>query len=523
MAAEIFADVCIVGAGITGVLIAKKLSEYTHATVIVVDAGDWVDPGESRAEKASRFFQYGENPYPGDVIEEYIVPGAIHQTMAIGGRATHWPGITPRYAPQDFKNASIYGEGEDWPIDYESLEPYYCQAEWEIGVSGDPEHGIGFRSRPYPMPPFPLGFNRASIKSWFKSRGIQTWISPTARNSEPYDGRPQCAGCDSCFVCPIGARYSPDVTLARLVTAGRVSVRARTFVQRLEADSRTGRIRRVFARDRVSGDELSISANRFVLATSTHWTPYLLLNSANSKFPQGLANTSGHVGRYITGHYRATATTPFAGDLYPGIAAMHPLFTDQFMGDPSPVSGVRFGLQVQPLLRKPVLKAASGKALLGDEILENLRATPIELSFSALVEVFPSRNSRVTIDWAGRRGKFGEPLPRVKFEPHEKSAKLLRNGEFVFSELKQAVPELVAEHKIIRKAYHVSGGCRMGADPARSVCDAHGRTHDHENLFIAGAPLCVSGGATNSTLTFCALALRTAEALVKEIGDVRVS
>ena len=510
-------DVCIIGSGITGTLVAQKIARETNASVLVVEAGRSVDAGKQRAYRSSRFRNYEENPFPGDVIPSHLVKGAPSQTMAVGGRATHWGGQTPRYAPEDFTTRVVHGVGANWPISYNDLEPFYTEAEWMIGVSGHSEKGAE-RSRPYPMAPLPLGFNRKSIMHWLDGLGLETWQAPSAINSVAYDGRSQCVGCNVCNACPQGARYSPDSTLGRLLDGQQVHLLSNTFVRRLETNGSGSRILQATGRNLVTGESISIRAGTFVLATSTHWTPYLLLASANSKFPRGLANRSGLVGRYVAGHYFAAASAPFPEMLYPHRAMRHALFTDRFMREPARSPGVRFGLYIMPQLTDPRFETREGKPLLGDEILKDWRkrATP-RVVFRAWVEVLSSRESRVTLD-PKRRTPDGDPLPRIDFVPHRYSENLLKGPDSVFADLGQFVAGLKPVRIERTASGHMSGGCRMGTNPATSVCDSFGRCHDHENLFLAGAPVCVTGGACHSTLTFAALGLRTASLLVAELG-----
>lgn len=519
-------DVLIIGSGITAAMVAEKLAEERHARIVVVEAGGPPAPLEERAGRRARYVAYGENPWPDDHVDGLAVDGMQSATMQVGGQAMHWGGVTPRFSPEDFRLRTLYGVGDDWPITYEDLDPFYQEAEERIGVAGvqGPEE-LDPRSRPYPLPPLPLTYNLERLRNWGGKADIPLWSQPSAKLSQPYRGRPVCCRNDTCApVCPIGAKYSPDFTWRALTEAGRVELMTRTFVRRLVLERDSARVSHAVAVRRDAPDErIELHARVIVLAGGYLWTPHLLLLSAEPRFPDGLANTSGLVGRYMAGHRSVHAYVELPLRLYPGMNLQHGLLGKRFMR-PGPLERyVRHDLRVWESTygREPRLRGDDGRVLLGDALLEDWRRRT-ETGVARLrsyYDVLPARESAVTLDDA-RTTPWGDPLPRIAFRDADESRALRGHTEEsirgVFEHMARAGGGRVLMTRADDFQDHPCGGCRMGEDPAASVCDAWGRTHDHENLFIAGAPTCVTGGCTNGTLTFCALALRTAAEVGKE-------
>src|SRR4026209_120199 len=232
-------DVCIIGSGISAAIVAEKLAEERTATIVVVEAGDESDRLNQRPALRRRFLDYGETPWRKDHLDGYEVAGILSRSMQVGGLAMHWGGVTPRFSPEDFKVRSLYGVGNDWPLSYEELDPWYQEAEVRLGVAGEqgPQE-LDPRSRPFPLAPIPLSYNLLRLREWTAQAGISMWSQPSAKNSVPYRGRPACCRNDTCPpVCPIGAKYSPDFTWEALRKAGRVQLLPRTVVRRLVRES----------------------------------------------------------------------------------------------------------------------------------------------------------------------------------------------------------------------------------------------------------------------------------------------
>ncbi len=131
-------DICIIGSGITDAMVAEKIAEERDASIVVVEAGDDVPPLEERRELRRRYLAYGENPWPNDHVDGLSTHNMQSRSMQVGGMAMHWGGVTPRFSPEDFRVRSTYGIGDDWPITYDDLDPFYQQAEERLGVAGEP-------------------------------------------------------------------------------------------------------------------------------------------------------------------------------------------------------------------------------------------------------------------------------------------------------------------------------------------------------------------------------------------------
>jgi quinoprotein glucose dehydrogenase len=513
-------DVCIIGSGITAALIAEKLTEEHSARVVVVEAGEHVTPLTERPGARRRFLDYGENPWPRDHVDGLGPEFIQSRSMCVGGLAMHWGGVTPRFTPEDFRVRSLYGVGDDWPISFEELDPFYHEAEERMGVAGEqgpPQYDP--RSKPYPQPPLPVSYNLQLLKPWGEKTGIAFWGQPSAKNSIAYRGRPVCCRSDTCSpICPVGAKYSPDFTWATLTAENKVQLVTRTLIRRLVLEEASDRVSHAVA---VSRDdptrEIEFHASVFVVAGGYVWTPHLLLLSTNSKWPNGLANRSGLVGKYMNGHRNVSAFIKLPIKLYPGMNEHHSLMSHQFMRPGRLARYVRHDLRIWESATgsQPRLRDDGDRLLLGDEILADWRrrAERGTARVRAYYDVLPHRESAVTLD-PDRRTPWGDPLPRISYRDSDESAALRGYTEDTIRGLFQRMAR-AGDGEIIRMGAdsfqdHPAGGCRMGNDPTTSVCDSYGRTHDHENLFVVGAPTCVTGGCANGTLTFVALGLRSA-------------
>jgi quinoprotein glucose dehydrogenase len=292
----------------------------------------------------------------------------------------------------------------------------------------------------------------------------------------------------------------------------------RTLVRRLVPVAGGGGIELAQAVQRDRPDEsLELRARTFVLAGGYVWSPHLLLLSASSRFPNGLANRSGLVGAYLTGHRSVSGYVELPMKLYPGINEQHSLVSKHFMRKPRYERYLRHDLRVweSSVGREPRLRTDAGALLLGDDILADWRSRTEAgtARVRGYYDVIPARESALTLD-RSRQNAWGDPLPKLTWQDADVSRELRGWSEERIRELFQTLAR-AGNGRVLRTASddfqdHPAGGCRMGRTAADGVVDSYGRTYEHENLFVVGAPTAVSGSCANGTLTFCALSLRSA-------------
>lgn len=518
-------DVCIIGSGISAALLAQKLSELAPgASVIIVEAGKRNFDFENRFRYRQRMLDYGEHPWPGDYIEDQAAEGIISRTMTAGGLAMHFGGISQRFSKEDVRLGSMYGLATDWPIEWEELERYYCEAERRMGVAGEPgPYPEDTPSQPYPMPPMELSWNLVQLKEWAEKSGTGFYSTPVCKNTVPYDGRRECIRCATCSVCPTGARYSPEYTLTRLLADRKIELHDRTLVRRLVPHDTRHAIVAAHAVHSDRPDEVAeYRAGTFVVASGYVWSSHLLLLSSSTRFPNGLANSSGLVGRYMNGHPFVSSIVELDAELYPGMNEPHSLVSRRFFRCDPKDFFVRHDFRVWEAPHRPALRDGAGVVQFGDTLMADWRsrARRARARVRAYFDAHPDRDSSLTLD-PSRRNRYGDPLPVVSHKLDASSAsRVARTREVILGRFQD-----LAKHNngaIVSTQYgtyldHPAGGCRMGTDPADSVTDSHGRSHDHPNLFVVGASTLPTGGCANGTLTFVALTLRSAEQVAADV------
>jgi glucose dehydrogenase len=515
-------DICIIGGGITSAMLALKLSQLRpNGHITVVEAGRSIFDVQNRGTYRQRALDYNEHPWPDDFVEDQQAQGIISLTMAVGGLALHWGGACNRFSEEDLRLKSMYGLATDWPLEWSELEKYYVEAERRLNVSGEPSpHPEDRRSQPYPQAPIPLSYNLQVLKKWAEQSGIKFSPLPMARNLSPFDGRGSCCVYDTCGeVCPSGARYSPDFTFRQLIAPKKITLHDRTLVRRLVPDETKSTIVAAQAvhQDRPN-DPIEYRAKTFVVASGYCWSSHLLLLSQSARFPNGIANRSGLVGRYMNGHRFINATANIDDQTFPGQNMTHSLISREFFRCAPDRPFVRHDTRVweSSAGRDPRLRSAEGRLLLGDELMADWRSRTrgSSVRLRAYVDVHPAADSQLTLDPANKN-RYGDPMPKIAHRFDEptlaRQAATKEHVLGVFSRLARASNGRIVNSGEGDYLDHPGGGCRMGPDPATSVTDSYGRTHDHENLFVVGAPTTPTGGCTNGTLTFVALTLRSAE------------
>ena len=513
------ADVCVVGSGPAGALVAHRLAE-AGADVVVLEAGPRFDFSR-RTEQMEEFLRPGMgDPWEmGGPRDAYTTEGRHYPLNAarvkgVGGTTLHWQGMVMRLHERDFEMRSRHGVGADWPLSYDDLKPHYREAEAAFGVAGALDNPYAPpRDDPFPLPAFPPSHSDSIFAEACERLGIDMHSVPNARNSEPFDGRAACQGFGTCKpVCPSGAKYTAESHVRKAEEAG-ARVIDRAPVQRLEhGDDGETVERAVYATP--DGTEREQAARRFVVACGGVENARLLLLSKSEAHPDGLANASGAVGRYFMDHLFAGV----GGRVDEATRQNHVGFNTsechQFYDDADPVNGMKLEF-LNYAGPSPVVEAMHAETW-GDELLGDLRESyGTHLAMGALVEQLPRAENRITLD-PSRTDDHGNPVPHVEWSLDAETRRALRRANEiqrrVFEELGASVDWVVGpEHT--GPAFHQMGTTRMGEDPDSSVVDAEMRAHDLSNCWVVGSSVFPTGGAMNPTLTIAALALRAAAAV----------
>lgn len=435
--------------------------------------------------------------------------------MGVGGSTLHFVGEAHRLHPAAFRPAAATGEGTDWPLTYDDLDPFYTRAEALVGIAGtdDPARP---RSAPLPLPPHPLSPGAIALGRAGARIGQDWQVNPRAALSAPYDDRPACNYCGQCSRgCPLGDKGSADVTFLRRAQAtGRLTLLSGAMVTRLHPGP-GGRIARItVARGRMAEE---VETPILILAAGAVQTPRLLLMSAGPDAPQGLANSSGQVGR----HFMETLSWRATG-LVPGLTGSHlGLPADAIWWGPGEGAAAGAGFRLNHATAETGLNGPIGHVTRlipghGAALKAALRARfGTALSVGAVGQVVPDDRSRIDLDPAATDA-LGLPLPRLSSVLTPSSLSRLRAMRDAARAVLAEAGAQLAEEAGSRDAFlatHVFGTARMGRDPATSVTGPDGRAHDHANLWIADASVFPGTGFGESpALTIMALALRTAEA-----------
>jgi choline dehydrogenase-like flavoprotein len=548
-------DVIVIGAGVAGALVAYRLAQ-AGASVLILEAGSRnPDRAQMVGAYATAANKSLHSPYinpetdtmapsPDSSSSYYDQTPAPHTQYKstyerrTGGSTWHWLGHTPRMLRSDFRMRSEYGGGPnfppdmvDWPISYDELEPWYCEAERELGVAGsDKEWNDLFnspRSQPFPMSMIWPSYSDNWVAQRINGRsfeGIEYRVrsTPSARNSRLYDGRPPCAGNSICVpLCPIGAKYDGSVHVAKATTAG-AALWERCVVTKLERDSDSSVHKVDFMT--YGGDSQSVTAELVVVAAHAIETPKLLLMS-------NLGNSSDAVGRYLMDHLSRSTFGLAPEKLYPFRGPPSTSGIESFRdGDfRSERAGFRLSLNNDGWSRKgapyaEIIDLVTVQRKIGAALQAALfeRVTR-QVRLSCSVEVAPDRNNRVELSNTADALKI--PHPKLTFAPPDYSyrglAQAIKTQADMFRLIGATEVDLGTDPKAYDGAGHIMGTCRMGSDPTESVVDAQLRSHDHPNLFIVGASVFPTVGSPNPTLTVAALALRAARDIAQQLGHER--
>ena len=498
------ADIAIVGAGACGGLAARKLAERGFS-VVVLEAGkrfSLPDDLPNSEANASRIMWTEPRVYQG---RHGIVPKT---GTGVGGGTLTWLGVMPRFHQSDFNTYTSDGVGRDWPINYADLRPYYQQVEKEFGVAGEcgpfaPEH------YELPLPPHRFNWHAQVLARGAAKLGAHPFAPPIAINSREHDGRPACVYCGWCGSgCPSGAKATSSAIYLAEAEKLKTRVISEAFVHRVNYDARLGRVTGVEYLD-AERREHRVAARLVILAAHAVETPRLMLLSANAAFPDGLANSSGLVGRRLMSHptWQVFGTFKEKINAFKGIQMGQVMVQDYYQSNSR--NDYARGFILTAYMMTPITYATLSGMSYGTDFKNFLYDYPHTAAWWAHAEGLPDENNTVTLD-PEKKDKRGLPVARLTYEWTANDLKVSEAARAKAAEFMEASG---AQRVRTGLAYgaHAMGTCCMGNDPRTSVVNSFGQAHDIPNLFVCDTSVFVTGAGVNPTLTAMALASRATE------------
>ncbi|MBW6504124.1 GMC family oxidoreductase N-terminal domain-containing protein [bacterium] len=517
-------DVVVVGSGAGGGVVAKELAE-AGLSVVVIEAGKRFNPFTDYPTDRTDFEVRAANVFdPDDKRRDlYTLTGPnwfiYNRAKGVGGSTLKYVGCSPRFHESDFRVFSEDGLAEDWPINYEDLEPFYSRVEYELGVSGPTD----LEANPFDPPrskPFPTAAHRFNMSSLVIKRGadklgLHMVREPLALPSTDWNDRPACINAGTCIRgCSITAKSSIDVTyLRKAEKTRRVDIRSQCMAHRVTVGT-DGKARGVVYFDK-EGREHEVSARAVVLAGNAVETPRLLLLSKSSLFPAGLANSSGLVGKYFTEHLAVFALGLFSERMDPWRGTpTGGMIQDYYATKKANAFARGWTIYVSCNEQWPL---STAKQVPGWGVEHKRRTKQLfahQVGLASVGEQLPDIRNQVTLDPVVK-DLFGLPVPRLSIELGKNDRAMIKAIKESFVDILKAAGAIEILENELRPggSCHYLGTCRMGSDPRRSVVNAWGRTHDVPNLFIADGSVFVTGAAVNPALTISALATRIAEGM----------
>lgn len=508
--------VVVIGSGAGGATLANELAQKGVDKIVILEAGKHFTQADFENDEWAMFNKISW-------LDKRISAGGWHHTKtypnlpawivkAVGGSTVHWSGVALRFQEHDFHTRSIYGRVEganvlDWPITLAELAPYYELAEKKMGVAGSAASGL---------PPMPESNQYKVVAAGARKIGYQKIIRPVASNSAPYDGRPGCQQIGFCMQgCKIGAKWSTLYTeIPRALATNRVELRPQSMVLQIQHD-KSGKVNGVLYADH-KGRHVLQKARLVCVAGNSIESPRMLLNSASNMFRDGLANSSGQVGRNYMNHATAAAVAIHQKPVYMNrgfdigavVADEVALDTGRGFNGGYYLEGLALGLPYTAAFMKP--------GGWGRDVTSALEMYDHMTAVWVCGEDMAREQNSISLH-PTEKDQYGLPIPIVSKTYHGNDEAIARHGLVQFRKLSEAVG---ASRVIDMPAYpasHNMGTNRMSANPRDGVVNKWGQTHDVKNLFISDGSQFTSSSAANPTLTIVALAIRQAEHIASQL------
>lgn len=507
-------DYAIVGVGSAGGVLVQRLARAGF-NVLGLEAGPfWDTERDWVSDEAGAHKLYWEDPRITGGSDPLAL-GANNSGKGVGGGSVHWAAFTPRLHPSDFEVYTRDGVGADWPITYEEIRPYYEQLELEMPVAGPAHFPWGY-PHGYPYGPHPMGGVGNALVRGCSALNIPVCIGgPIAILAGSRGDRPHCIYRGFCIQgCKVGAKASTLITHVPDAIRKGAEIRDHCMASRIELGP-NGRVHGVHYFDR-EGKPHFQKAKAVIVAGYAIESPRLLLNSACPGHENGLANSSGTLGRYLMAQAGNVILGRFEELVRMYKAPPAHALTEEFY-ETDPRRGFARGFAIQTVGPLPIAfgkQMVAAKKAWGWGLRREMMDYNHWASFGFLGEILPWPDNRVTL--AEERDQFGIPIAHVTFNLHDNDKRLIKFGKEKTMDVMRAAGavEVVQEARYA----HLVGACRMGSDPSTSVVDKFGRTHDIPNLFVCDGSIMPTQGSANPGLTIQAMAARTADYLISQ-GD----
>src|SRR5579883_2416623 len=502
-------DFAIVGTGAGGATLAAKLAEAGFH-VVAFDAGAFWRPLEDFAsdeKEQNKLYWLGDRISGGEHPIEF---GANNSGRAVGGSTVHFQMVTLRWRPEWFEARTKLGYGRDWPIAWQEIWRYYDEVEDALKISGPVRYPWGPPRRRYPYREHEVKAAGLVLAKGAEALGIKWCATPLATVSAPRGRSPPCVYRGFCVQgCSTNAKQSALITwIPRAVAAG-AEIRDLAMVGRVETDPRTGLATGVhYCRE---GRWRFQRARHVVVAGYAIETPRLLLNSADSRHPDGLANSSGLVGRnlMVQANQAVYGTMDEAVRWYKGPPSLSLTEHWNYEDRGKDFFGGYCYMAQGPLPAGWAAIVAGSRGLWGEALRREMERYNHAVGLKIVGEVMPDEDNRVTL--SDETDEYGLRIARVTFSYGDNDKRLIRHSLRAMRECLEAaggVRELWEERD---DTAHLNGTARMGDDPRRSVVDADCRSWDVRNLWICDGSVFPTVGGVNPSLTIQAIALRTAD------------
>ena len=551
-------DVCIIGSGAAGGTAAKVLTEG-GLNVVMLEAGPPIDPDKDYKEHVWPY----ELPHRGVGVgaqlrgalnDEFMAPNGAwsiegepyvsapgstfrwFRSRVVGGRTNHWGRIALRFAPVDFRARSTDGMGDDWPLTYEEIAPYYDKVESYIGVFGTKENIPSAPDGMFLPPPKPR-CTEVFVKKTCDKLNILCIPSRLAILTKPLNGRPACHYCAQCGRgCKTASNFSSSqVMLPVAQETGRFTLITGAMAREIVV-GKNGKAEAVSYIEKATRNERQIKAKAFVLAASACESARMLLNSKSSQFPDGLANSSGVVGRYLT-----DSVGSYGGGYFPQFERMPPHNHDGVGGMHMYIPWWKFNRK-NDFLRGYHVEFGGGRNMpnVGDwddlceaeegyglPLKQKIRSTyGAFIGFNGRGEMIPNERSYCEID-PDTVDQWGIPVLRFHWQWGDNEIRMAKDMQETFRAMVEAAGGTYVTKAVPDGPYpygieaggviiHELGTARMGANPKTSALNKYCQAHDVKNVFVTDAAAFVTNPDKNPTLTIMALSWRASEHLIAQ-------